>query len=107
MLNGKNPARVHLNPAFRHLECQAAAPIVLAGWLALNYCDIDALAARYNAAQAAAGRLPQSAVDGLLTGLSYDGLAGLEGLPLWLREEAALDCRNWTTWSVAAWRCIK
>ena len=86
---------------------RAAAPIVLAGWLALNYCDIDALAARYNAAQAAAGRLPQSAVDGLLTGLSYDGLAGLEGLPLWLREEAALDCRNWTTWSVAAWRCIK
>ena len=54
---------------------RAAAPIALAGWLLLNYCNVDAAAARYNAAQASAGRLPQSAVDDLVYGsFSCDGL---------------------------------
>ena len=91
---------------------QAAAPIALAGWLVLNYCNIDAIAVRYNAAQVSAGRLAQSAVDDLLySGFSYDGLVCLDGAEgdflQWLRSEAGDDCRSWTTWSVSAWMAAK
>lgn len=90
---------------------RTAAPVALAGWLLLNYCNVDALAARYNSARTAAGSLPQSAVDGLLTSFSYDGLEFLgdtgDSSLTWLRENAAEDCRNWTTWSVSAWRAAR
>lgn len=89
---------------------RAAAPIALAGWLLLNYCNVDAVAARYNAAQASAGRLPQSAVDDLVYGsFSCDGLRfmGETGNTRWLRTEAARDCESWTTWSVSAFLAAK
>ena len=84
---------------------RAAAPIALAGWLVLNCCNIDAIAARYNAAQVSAGRLTRSAVEDLYyTGFSYDGLWIPEAPRLQgLRSEAAADCRSWTTWSLSAW----
>lgn len=93
---------------------QAAAPVVLAWWLLLNYCNIDALTAKYNAAQAAAGRLADSAVEDLLYYRNgYDGLsvlenhaAGREILSV-IKEDAAQDCRNWTVWSVSAWRAAQ
>lgn len=89
---------------------RAAAPIALAGWLVLNYANIDAIAARYNAAQASAGRLPQSAVDDLVYGsFSYDGLPFMGGMgdTYWMRVSAAEDCEDWTTWSVAAFLAAK
>lgn len=89
---------------------RAAAPIALAGWLLLNYCNVDAVAARYNAAQASAGRLPQSAVDDLVYGsFSCDGLRfmGETENTRWLRAEAAQDCESWTTWSVSAFLAAK
>lgn len=89
---------------------RAAAPIALAGWLVLNYANIDAIAARYNAAQVSAGRLPQSAVDDLVYGsFSYDGLSFMGGMgdTYWMRVSAAEDCEDWTTWSVAAFLAAK
>lgn len=85
---------------------RAAAPIALAGWLALNYCSIDAVAARYNCAQVEAGRLPRGTVESMLSGgaFGYDGLRWCEGDTAdWWRRNAALDCENWTSWSVSAW----
>lgn len=87
-----------------------AAPIALAGWLALNYCNVDSVAARYNAARVEAGSLPQSAVSTLFhAGTGYDGLdilAELAGDQLaveWRREGAARECGSWTTWSLSAY----
>lgn len=90
---------------------RAAAPVVLAWWLLLNYCNIDLLVARYNAARVEKGQLPYSAVEDLLYHRGgYDGLSVLsehltdpEILP-WLREAAAQDCGSWASWSVSAWR---
>lgn len=90
---------------------RTAAPIALVGWLLLNYCNVDALAARYNSAQVEAGRLSQSAVDGLLTAFSYDGLEFLgdteDTLLPWLRKAAEEDCQKWTSWSVSACMAAK
>ena len=90
---------------------RTAAPLALAGWLLLNYANVDAIAARYNSTQVSAGRLPLSAVENLVyNNCGYDGLASCDcGLAdsLWLREMAAADCGSWTTWSVSAWRAAK
>ena len=90
---------------------RAAAPIALAGWLVLNYCSIDAIAVRYNAAQVSAGRLAESAVGDLFysgDAFSYDGLnACRPRCPAdpasHLREMAEADCQSWTTWSLSAY----
>ena len=85
-----------------------AAPIALAGWLALNYCNVDSVTARYNAARVEAGSLPQSAVEDLLYfGGGCDGLLALEKIAdpeilRWKRESAARDCGSWTTWNLSA-----
>lgn len=90
---------------------RAAAPVALAWWLLLNYCNVDLLVARYNAARVEKGQLPYSAVEDLLYHRGgYDGLSVLSEhltdpdiLP-WLREAAAQDCGSWASWSVSAWR---
>ena len=92
---------------------RAAAPIALAGWLVLNYANIDAIAVRYNSAQVSAGRLAESAVGDLFYDIfSYDGLSGCQPrCPAYpesqLQLRAEMDCANWTTWSIAAWRAAK
>ncbi|MDE7244447.1 MAG: DUF4173 domain-containing protein [Oscillospiraceae bacterium] len=93
---------------------RTAAPVVLAWWLLLNYCNIDAVTAKYNTAQAEAGRLADSAVEDLLFNrFGYDGLFILEDhltdsqVLSWTKEEAARDCQNWTTWSVSAWHAAQ
>lgn len=92
---------------------RAAAPIALAGWLVLNYANIDAITARYNVWQVERGRLAESAVTDLLYHRQgYDGLSilaeavdGPDAQALrWTGEMAAADCGSWTTWSVSAWR---
>ncbi len=85
-----------------------AAPIALAGWLLLNYCNVDGLTARYNVARVASGSLPQSAVNDLLyAGGGYDGVRPLAGaadpaILRWKREDAARDCDSWATWNLSA-----
>lgn len=93
---------------------RAAAPVALAWWLLLNYCNVDALVSGYNAAQVEKGRLAYSAVEDLLYDRSgYDGLSVLSEqltdpdiLP-WIQERAAEDCESWVSWSVSAWRASK
>ena len=93
---------------------RAAAPVALAWWLLLNYCNVDNLVSTYNAAKVENGQLPYSAVEDLLYGRSgYDGLAALSEhladpdiLP-WIQERAAEDCESWVSWSVSAWRAGK
>ena len=92
---------------------RTAAPIALAGWLALNYANIDGIAARYNAWQVERGQLAESAVTALFyTRQGYDGLPALAGsmdgpdaqVLSWAGEMAAEDCGSWTTWSLSAAR---
>ena len=92
---------------------RTAAPIALAGWLALNYANIDGIAARYNAWQVERGQLAESAVTALFyTRQGYDGLPALAGsmdgpdaqVLSWAGEMAAEDCGSWTTWSLSAVR---
>ena len=88
---------------------RAAAPILLAGWLVLNYCNVDGVVAACNAARVERGTLPQSAVDDLIrSDGGYDGLLALrhtadETLLQWKADQAAEECGNWVTWSLSAW----
>ena len=90
-----------------------AAPIALAGWLLLNYCNVDAVTARYNASRVASGSLPQSAVDDLLhAGGGFDGLRPLAEtadpvILRWKREDASRDCGSWTTWNLSAYLAVR
>lgn len=94
----------------------------IAGWLILNYINVDGIVANYNVAlyqrsETAVMDLPYLAY------LSYDTLGALEKLPgdirpyhnpedtttlevliQWRREDARLDASDWRTWSVSA--CI-
>ena len=92
---------------------RAAAPIALAGWLLLNYANIDGIAARYNAWQVQRGNLTKSAVIALFYDREgYDGFSilaeameepeaqGIRGAG----EVAAEDCGSWVTWSLSAAR---
>lgn len=92
---------------------RTAAPVALAGWLLLNYANIDGIAARYNVWQVERGGLGQSAVTALFYGRQgYDALPvlakALEGPDIqvlqWAEEMAAEDCGSWVTWSVPAVR---
>jgi len=87
---------------------RAAAPILLAGWLVLNYCNVDGVVAACNAARVKAGDLPQSAVDDLIvTSGGYDSLYALRGtadevLVQWHEDNAAWESRHWVTWNLSA-----
>lgn len=88
----------------------------LAGWLFLNYINVDGLVARYNVALYT--RDPGAVDLAYLVYSSYDTLHVLEtlpddtmvaGVPLNLRiaaqrASAAADASNWRTWSVSAQR---
>ncbi|MBD5149470.1 MAG: DUF4173 domain-containing protein [Oscillibacter sp.] len=100
--------------AFRFFR--AAAPIALAGWLLLNYANIDGIAARYNVRQVRRGNLSGSAVTALFSDLEgYDGFSTLaeamDGTDVQViqriqrtGERAAEDCGSWVTWSLPAAR---
>lgn len=83
-----------------------------AGWLLLNYANVDALVARYNIGRGLDTGAILSASDGRLGALpALEEL--LEAQPEetelrqaveTLRDSARWQAAHWQTWSVAAWR---
>ena len=104
-----------------------AAVAALAGWLVLNYANVDRIVAQYNVNAYLSGSLAQ--VDLLyLTNLSYEALPALEkldsgtqmndvdpsgvyeadGMTLQWRlitrgDDAREECARWENWSLPAW----
>lgn len=84
----------------------------VAGWLLLNYANVDALVARYNIGRGLDTGAVLSASDGRLGALpALEEL--LEAQPEetelrqaveTLRDSARWQAAHWQTWSVAAWR---
>lgn len=88
-----------------------------AGWLVLNFCNVDYLVARYNVAFYQRSETAVMNLDYLAYDLSYDALAPLEALPgdtpvaygmdlsetlAQRRAAAARAAGDWRTWSVSA-----
>lgn len=97
---------------FRHLFV-----IAIAGWLLLNFCNVDRLVASYNLSLYRRDQTAVIDLEYLACGLSYDALLELEGLteeagqnfPLeeTLRDryqQARWDAADWRTWSLSAAR---
>ena len=110
-----------LRPDFRF--CRAAFPLLLAGWVALNFVPVDRIVAGSQVDQYLSGQREALDVEYLLqSDLSYDVLSQLErldgslpaygpdGYPSTLEAEIALrreaarrDCTDWRTWSLSAY----
>ena len=110
-----------LRPDFRF--CRAAFPLLLAGWVALNFVPVDRIVAGSQVDQYLSGQREALDVEYLLqSDLSYDVLSQLErldgslpaygpdGYPSTLEAEIALrreaarrDCADWRTWSLSAY----
>lgn len=98
-----------------------AFTIVVAGWLALNYCNVDRLVARYNVNAWQNGQSAVIDLAYLTHSLSYDALEVVAELPgeaqsKWGRLDVLLEGRrreavqmasDWRTWSVSAWRAAR
>jgi len=92
--------------------------IAVAGWLLLNYCNVDRIVAQYNVDLYRQDRTAMIDLDYLAYGLSYDGLQVLTELPensivvssgrqlkavlKDRREWAAGSAADWRTWSLSA-----
>jgi len=91
----------------------------VAGWLALNLCNVDFIVAKYNVALYQRQENSVMNLDYLACDLSYDALWVLEDLPAETevyagggprldeviagrRAEAAREASHWQTWSVSA-----
>ncbi|MEG2137512.1 MAG: DUF4173 domain-containing protein [Oscillospiraceae bacterium] len=107
---------------------KVAGAVALGGWLVLNFCNTDAIVARYNVEQylqqqAAGEEMPKMNLDYLADFLSYAALPELSRLPAdtpvyvtyrqdsaytvgqlvaGRRQAAARDSASWETWSVSA-----
>lgn len=90
----------------------------IAGWLALNFINVDMIVAAYNVNAYLSGNATMDLP--YLAGLSYDTLPALERLPgeMWAyhgyeyslssliearREMAAWETSCWETWNLSAW----
>lgn len=90
----------------------------IAGWLVLNFVNVDAIVAEYNVRAYLSGNATMDLP--YLAGLSYDTLPALERLPgeMWAyhgyeyslssliedrREMAAWETSCWETWNLSAW----
>lgn len=96
-----------------------AAVAALAGWLVLNYANVDRIVAQYNVNAYLSGSL-ESIDRYYLSSLSYEALPALEKLdgdiPLFVWDgmelearltergtQAAQECARWENWSLPAW----
>lgn len=103
-------------PGFRFFP--VALVVLVAGWLLLNFCNVDYLVARYNVDFYLRQNSAVMNLDYLVQELSYDALRPLEGLPGDLpsgvdgltlsqltacrRARARRDASDWRTWSLSA-----
>ena len=94
--------------------------VSVAGWLVLNFCNVDRLVARYNVALYQREQTAVIDLEYLVHGLSYDALPEVESLleerggDPYLekaicerREQAAWAASDWRGWSVSAYLSAK
>lgn len=96
-----------------------AAVAALAGWLVLNYANVDRIVVEYNVSAYQTGSLEDIDLY-YLSGLSYESLPALEklsgdmSLSYWddrtlasqlaeRKQQAAWECECWENWSLPAW----
>lgn len=103
-------------PGFRFFP--VALVVSVAGWLLLNFCNVDYLIARYNVSVYPRHQNAVVNLDYLVRELSYDALWALDDLPGGLpsdmdaqalerlvaqrRLQAKQDAADWRTWSLSA-----
>lgn len=103
-------------PGFRFFP--VAFAVSVAGWLLLNFCNVDYLVTRYNVNFYLRQQNAVMNLDYLVWDLSYDALWPLDDLPGDLpgdtqgrtlgqlialrRSQAAQDASDWRTWSLSA-----
>lgn len=99
---------------------KVAFAVSVAGWLVLNFCNVDRLVARYNVALYQQEQTDVIDLNYLVNNLSYDALPEAEALlengdnssrlaemVENRRERAALAASDWRTWSVSAYLAAK
>lgn len=101
------------HPAWRFFP--VALTISVAGWLLLNFCNVDYLVARYNVDRYLRQETAVMNYDYLITELSYDALGplsdlsgefggALDELIAQRQAQARADASDWRTWSLSAAR---